>query len=167
MAGCNKQLHDQKIIWCEKLNDFYVTGKSILGRSVLHICGSFYKKDNYVSNNPLNLFFVMPDGQGLRLSCSPDGESINFDSEPISSFSMGGDGEVIVWRVSGLGCLGGRIKSIRFAVLNIEDKCIGVKFVFEDEMSVAVINQGDELVVGESFPDFLYDEDIHEICVGN
>lgn len=129
----------------------------IIGRKLITIQGLIYVKDGEEkTSSPQELFLSFDSGVQGKLKCGSDGESLVWDMQELEAVDLGEYGDEVVRDLSYLSCwknLIGHllvdvklIKSLRGSYL------MGLLFSFDNDLSIVVVNLGDEIYMFESLP---------------
>lgn len=113
--------------------------------------------------SPQELLLVFEHKRQVTLMCSNDGESLILDSRKLEPTNLGEYGKEIIRDISYLPCwknLIGQTLTKIFIIKSLGKPClIGLKFSFENDLSVIVVNLGDEIFMFEFLPEEIAQEE--------
>jgi hypothetical protein len=107
--------------------------------------------------SPQELLLVFESGKQMKLSCGSDGESLVGNNQELVPIDLGEYGKEIVKDVSYLACvenlIGHVLRDVKLIKSSGNSYLMGLQFSFENNLSVVVVNLGDDLFVFESLPE--------------
>jgi hypothetical protein len=139
---------------------------SIIGhklKAVLALIYVYDGKEDLIT--PQELMLQFETNMKGKFSCSSDGESLAWDNHAFEPSELGEYGDEIVKVLSHLPywkhLIGKRLNEVKMIIPSHYSCLIGLQFLFEDNLSVVVINLGDELFIFNSLPEnFIQDEEL-------
>lgn len=132
------------------------------------VYAAFYERDGVQGELPLDVRFVFLEGAGLHIGCASDGESLTIDKNELFPFSMQEDGEVKVHDISSIHnikkCIGKKMEEAHVVTID-SGLVIGLEIKFALGSSICLLNRGDDLVLSDHFPSYLFDDAVSTVSV--
>lgn len=143
---------------------------SAIGRKLRKVVASVHVVGAEAPDNaPLCLWFFFDPLPVVRLSGAPDGWSIQTDDTLPEPFDLEESGEIILRDVSHKSifrkALGRTLRAVWSVQSSPAEEIIGMRFDFGPSSKPLVLNWGDELYIGETYPDDAKDGEIVEVPI--
>ncbi|MEQ9898428.1 hypothetical protein ABRP59_02185 [Pectobacterium punjabense] len=118
--------------------------------------GVIYAFETLDLEHPQQLQFIFSNTEVIvSFRCGKDGSTLELSDSPIQGNDLGEYGKEIIMDVSNsrlfVGYIGKTLLKIYSIFSSIEDTYIGIKLVFEGNLSLIVVNVGDEINIFDSF----------------
>jgi len=130
---------------------------TVLGKKLLSVNALFHVFSSERDSAPQEVGLLFENSEIGKLYGGPDGASICFSLNPISSCDLGEYGRQDVFNVSGelyfSDIVGGKLVSASLVQSLAEDVIIGVAFSFDNGFCLSILNLGDELFVYDEIPE--------------
>lgn len=145
--------------------------RNVVGQKLQNVNGLIYVYDVPDLGAPQQLQLVFfSENQGVVFRCGLDGASLELTDSPMQENDLGEYGKEVIMDLSN-SCLFQKVIGkilLRFYVIysEIEQKVIGIKLVFDEGLTLVIINLGDEIKVFDSLSiEYERDEKINYIEV--
>jgi len=137
---------------------------NIIGRKLIFVQALIHVYEgNENISSPQELQLSFESKIRGKLKCGSDGESIVLDSTELKPSDLGEYGKQIVKDISNLSCwqkvIGSPLKEVHLLESMREFCLMGIKFTFENDLSVVMVNLGDEIFIYESLPEEIVQEE--------
>ncbi|GKW35878.1 hypothetical protein [Pectobacterium versatile] len=139
---------------------------SVINERLLGVRGLVYELDTPDFYRPQKLQFIFSNTEKLfSLMCSKDGSSLVLTDSPIQESDLGEYGKEVIMELSNITLfidyIGKRLLEIYSIFSSVEDAFMGIKFVFEGDLNLIIVNFGDEINIFNSLPSsYEHDEGI-------
>ncbi|MDM2736340.1 hypothetical protein OGY35_13285 [Citrobacter sp. Ct235] len=147
--------------------------RNVVGQKLQNVNGLIYVYDVPDLGAPQQLQLVFfSENQSVVFRCGLDGASLELTDSPMQENDLGEYGKEVIMDLSN-SCLFQKVIGktlLRFNVIysEIEQKVIGAKLVFDEGLTLIIINLGDEIKVFDSLPmEYERDEKINYIDVSS
>jgi hypothetical protein len=144
---------------------------NVVGQRLRNVNGLIYVYDvpDLESPQQIELIFF-GENKKIALKCGQDGASLELINSPIQENDLGEYGKEVIMDLSNSSLFHKVIgkKLFKFYVIHseIEQKFIGTKLVFDEGVTLVIVNLGDEINVFDSLPmDYERDEKINYVDV--
>lgn len=148
------------------VDKFKIWVEHVIERRLLAVKGVIYFYDTPDYAHPQQLQFVFSNTiTALTLKCDGDGSSLGIVDSPLQNTDLGDYGKEVVMDLSlthpFINLIDKELLRTSLIYSTLEDSYIGIKFMFNEEQDLFILNLGDELNVLDSLPEsFLEDEGI-------
>lgn len=130
---------------------------TVLGKKLLSVNALFHVFSSERDSAPQELCLLFENSEIGKLYGGPDGASICFSLNPISSCDLGEYGRQDIFNISGeryfFDVVGRRLVSASLVQSLAEDVVIGVALSFDNGFCLSILNLGDELFVYDEIPE--------------
>ncbi|WP_409308718.1 hypothetical protein [Pectobacterium sp. B1J-3] len=147
----------------KSLGQYQKWASSVIDEHLLDVRGLIYVFDKPDFYHPQKLQFIFSNTEKLfSFMCSKDGSSLELTDSPIQESDLGEYGKEIIMDLSNITLfidyIGKRLLEIYSIFSSVEDAFVGIKFVFEGDLNLIIVNLGDEINIFNSLPP-LYEHD--------
>ncbi|MBD2786472.1 hypothetical protein ID858_16490 [Xenorhabdus sp. DI] len=132
-------------------------GRDVIGRILTDVNGLIYVLETPDFDHPQHLQFSFSDNSGdIGFRCGKDGSTLEITKLPMQESDLGEYGKEVIMNMSASllfhRYIGMVVSKVFLIYSNIEKATIGIKLVFDDRLSLIVINLGDEINIFEYLP---------------
>ncbi|KAA5944823.1 hypothetical protein F3I27_14255 [Pantoea sp. Bo_2] len=129
--------------------------RSVVEKKLLRVNGVIYSLENHDYIHPQQLQLVFSEVEEMEsFKCGKDGSTLELTDLPLQGSDLGEYGKETVVDISHIYPIVNYIGKILLKVFlmssSLEDAFVGVKLVFEGELSLFIMNVGDEINMLES-----------------
>lgn len=137
--------------------------RDVIGEKLLGVRGLIYALETPDYGHPQQLQFIFSQvGKINNLKCGKDGSTLELSDRPLRENDLGEYGKEMIVDISSMppfiNYLEKRLLKVSLVFSSLEDAVIGIKLIFEDSLSLFIMNIGDELNILESLSSS-YEED--------
>lgn len=127
----------------------------ILGKKLLEIRGLIYIFDVPDFAHPQQLQFIFSKTANvISLKCGKDGSTLELTEHPMQERDLGELGKESIIDISHIHPLANFIEKTLLKLFlifsSVEDACVGLRLVFENQLSLFIMNIGDEINIFEA-----------------
>ncbi|WP_313700825.1 hypothetical protein [Pantoea sp.] len=129
--------------------------RSVVGRKLLGVNGVIYSLETHDFNHPQQLQLVFSEVEEMKsFKCGRDGSTLELTDLPLQGNDLGEYGREMVIDISHIypfvNYIGKKVLKAFLIFSSLEEAFIGVKLVFEVELTFFIMNIGDEISIFES-----------------
>lgn len=129
--------------------------RRVVGRKLLGVKGLIYTLEVPDFDHPQQLQFIFSQAEKLdNLKCGKDGSTLELTERPLQENDLGEYGKEIIVDISHahpfMNCLEKTLLRVFLVFSSVEDAFIGINLIFEDNLSLFIMNIGDEINILES-----------------
>lgn len=129
--------------------------RGIVGRKLLGVNGLIYFLEIPDLEHPQQLQLIFSQVEKVdSLKCGKDGSTLELTDRPLQENDLGEYGKEMVVDISHIhpfvNCLEKTLLNVFLVFSSVEDAFIGIKLIFEDHLSLSIMNIGDEINILES-----------------
>ncbi|ASN85818.1 hypothetical protein [Pectobacterium versatile] len=150
----------------KSLGQYQKWASSVTNERLLDVRGLVYVFDKPDLYHPQKLQFIFSNTEKLfSFMCGKDGASLELTDSPIQESDLGEYGKEIIMDMSNvtlfIDYIGKQLLDVYSVFSSVEDACVGIKFVFEGDLNLIIVNFGDEINIFNSLPlSYEHDEGI-------
>ncbi len=127
----------------------------VVGKKLLGISGLIYILDVPDFEHPQQLQFVFSKAANVSsLKCGKDGSTLEFTEHPMQEKDLGEYGKEAIIDISHIhplsNFIGKTLLKVFLIFSSVEDAYVGLRLVFENHLSLFVMNIGDEINIFET-----------------
>ncbi|WP_296187710.1 hypothetical protein [Pseudomonas sp. UBA1879] len=130
---------------------------TVLGKKLLSVNALFHVFSSERDSAPQEVGLLFESSEVGKLYGGPDGASICFSLNPISSCDLGEYGRQDIFCISGelyfSDVVGRRLVSVSLVQSLAENVVIGVVLSFDNDFCLSILNLGDELYIYDKIPE--------------
>lgn len=127
----------------------------VVGKKLLGVNGLIYFLETPDFDHPQQLQFIFSQVAKVNnLKCGRDGSTLELTERTLQENDLGEYGKEIIFDISHMhpfmNFLEKKLLKVFLVFSSIEDAFIGIKLIFEDHLSLFIMNIGDEINILES-----------------
>ncbi|MBQ4769782.1 hypothetical protein F9U42_21885 [Pectobacterium versatile] len=139
----------------KSLGQYQEWAGSVINERLLDVRGLIYVFDKPDFYHPQKLQFIFSNTEKLfSFMCGKDGASLELTDSPIQESDLGEYGKEMIIDMSNITLfidyIGKQLLDIYSVFSLVEDACVGIKFVFEGDLNLIIVNFGDEINIFNS-----------------
>ncbi|EED9464934.1 hypothetical protein NWL46_003898 [Salmonella enterica] len=146
-------------------------GNNVVGQKLQNVNGLIYVYDVPDLGAPQQLELIfLGENKNIAFKCGQDGASLELINSPMQEKDLGEYGKEIIMDLSNSSLfqevIGKTLCRFYMVYSETEQKVIGTKLVFDDGLTLVIVNLGDEIKVFDSLSmDYERDEKINYVDV--
>jgi len=137
--------------------------RDVIGKKLFEVNGLIYVLDAPDLDRPQRLQFIFSGiNQEVNIRCGKDGATLELSKLPMQESDLGEYGKELIMSMSSSRLfqryIGRKVSGVFPIYSDAEKTIIGIKLVFDGELSLIIINFGDEINIFDSLPS-LYEQE--------